>query len=208
MLGRVIDRLNHAVGAQGWELIVATSEEDDDDPIVKFAEAENIDVHRGSLENVAARALGAAANLDYFVRISADSPFIDPVVITTAVDVARSEQWDLVTNIFPRTFPRGMSVEVVKTDAFREMLDGPMTEDECEHVTKAFYNRPEDFQITNFEAPQGDLSAINLTVDTPEDLRKAQWIDRKLGPQSSTAPLAEIIEAAREFDIIPGNELV
>jgi len=207
LLGRVVDRLRRAATDLDCTLTIATSEESDDDAIAEFCRTETIETYRGSLHDVAGRALSAAehSSLDYFVRISADSPFISPDVIGLAVSIARSKEPDLTTNVFPRTYPPGVTVEVVKTSTFRKLLENPTTEDEREHVTKAFYNRPQGFKIVNFTAPEGDLSAINLTVDTHDNLRKARWIYSKLGQHATTAPLAKIVGLAREFEQISNS---
>jgi spore coat polysaccharide biosynthesis protein SpsF (cytidylyltransferase family) len=207
LLGRVIDRLRCAATDLDCTLIVATSEEPEDDAIAEFCRSEIVKTYRGSLHDVAGRALSAATHsgLDYFIRISADSPFMSPDVIGLAASIVSSEEPDLTTNIFPRTYPPGVTVEVVKTSTFRKLLENPTTEDEREHVTKAFYNRPQGFKIVNFTAPEGDLSAINLTVDTHDDLRKARWIYSKLGQHATTAPLAKIVGLAREFEQISNS---
>jgi len=204
LLGRVIDRLRCAATDLDCTLIVATSEEPEDDAIAEFCRSEIVKTYRGSLHDVAGRALSAATHsgLDYFIRISADSPFMSPDVIGLAASIVRSEEPDLTTNIFPRTYPPGVSVEVIKTDTFKKLLEKPTTKDEREHVTKAFYNRPQGFKIINFTAPEGNLSAIKLTVDTPDDLKKSRWIYDKLGQHSTTAPLSRIIGLAREYDLI------
>ena len=57
---------------------MATSTEASDDPVAEFCEQAGVAVHRGSLEDVASRVLDAARahDLDAFVRINGDSPFL------------------------------------------------------------------------------------------------------------------------------------
>jgi spore coat polysaccharide biosynthesis protein SpsF len=204
LLARVIDRLRIAADNLDCAMIVATSTEADDDAIADLATTEHAEIYRGPLDDVAARTLAAARTfgLDTIVRISGDSPFISPSVIATAVNISKSDVPDLTTNVYPRTFPRGMSVEVIKTETLRKILEAPVSDLEREHVTKAFYDRPDDFSITNFTSPHGDLSAINLTVDTANDLEKARWIVGKLGNRTATAPLGEIVGLARDFETV------
>jgi spore coat polysaccharide biosynthesis protein SpsF len=201
LLGRVIDRLHRAADELHCELIVATSEQREDDAIAALAGKEGARSFRGPLNDVAGRTLAAAAHfdLDYFVRISADSPFICPEIIATAVRIAKAEMPDLTTNIFPRTFPPGMSVEVVKTATFRKLMDTDLSVDDREHVTRAFYDRFDDFEIVNFTHAAENLSDIKLTVDTADDLEKAKWINHQLGERSTTASLTEIVEHARNY---------
>ena len=52
----------------------------------------------------------------YFVRVSGDSPMIDPKLIDKAIKISKKTKGhDIITNVFPRTFPKGQSVEVIKT---------------------------------------------------------------------------------------------
>jgi spore coat polysaccharide biosynthesis protein SpsF len=199
LLSHVIDRLHRAADDLQCDLIIATSDQPEDDAIASLAQREKALSFRGSLNDVAGRALAAATkfDLDFFVRISADSPFICPEVIATAVHLANAEMPDLTTNIFPRTFPPGMSVEVIKTVTFRKLMATDLSINDREHVTKAFYDRPDDFTIINFTHTGVNLSNINLTVDTAEDFEKATWINSQLGERATMAPLIEIVEYAR-----------
>jgi spore coat polysaccharide biosynthesis protein SpsF len=63
-------------------------------------------VHRGPLDDVAGRLLeaGRAAGAEAIVRISADSPLIDPEIVDHAVSLFRRERPDVVSNVVRRTF--------------------------------------------------------------------------------------------------------
>ena len=114
LLGHVLDRVRRCQSLDG--LSIATSTHADDDPVVAFAEAEGVMVHRGALHDVAGRLLeaGHAAGAEAIVRISADSPLIDPEIVDHAVSLFRRERPDVVSNIVRRTFPKGQSVEVIR----------------------------------------------------------------------------------------------
>ena len=47
------------------------------------------------------------------MRISADSPFIDPNILEKSFNLFCNGNYDIVTNVFPPTFPKGMSVELM-----------------------------------------------------------------------------------------------
>ena len=50
------------------------------------------------------------------MRISADSPLIDHQIINKIINIyMKNKNYDLITNIFPKTFPSGQSVEIIKT---------------------------------------------------------------------------------------------
>ena len=203
LLARVIDRAKRAASA--GPVIVCTSERDIDDPIVAAAVAEGAEIARGSVEDVLGRALRCAKDrgLENFIRISGDSPFMDPAVIDRLADIHRDVRPDLTTNISPRTFPPGVSVEVINVAALKRVAETTTDAEDREHVTRYFYAHPADFTIRNETAPQGPFDGIDLTVDTDEDLKKAEWIAERL-PQD--AGYEEAVALAREYLNIPVRE--
>jgi spore coat polysaccharide biosynthesis protein SpsF (cytidylyltransferase family) len=87
-----------------------------------------------------------------------------------ACRTARTGDWDFVTNLYPRSFPYGVSVELIRTQTY-EMMYGRMSDSEdFEHVTRALYRHMADFRYFNIERKGDDLSGVRLTVDTETDL--------------------------------------
>ena len=174
------------------DLIVVTSTDPSDNKIVDWCRFRGLAVSRGSLQNVAERVLEAAqeSRASAFVRVSGDSPLIDPRLVDNAVDVFRTDDYDVVTNVFPRTFPRGQSVEVVRTASLAEAYSDGLTAFEEEHVTQVFYQHPERFNINNFEVADlmgsSDLTwgvaGAHLALDEPIDLARCEHVIRALGP--------------------------
>lgn len=173
MLGRVVDRVSSARQIQ--RVVVATSSEASDDAIAAFCANEGVQCHRGSLDDVMERfrQVVRAESAEAFVRISGDSPLIDPAVIDLAVGYYRQADCDLATNVYVRTFPKGQSVEVVRTAALDRLRERVSTPDHREHVTKAFYEDPRWFRIVSFTSGC-DAGAVNLSVDTQEDFERAR----------------------------------
>jgi spore coat polysaccharide biosynthesis protein SpsF len=180
LLGWVVDRL--AKASELSAVVVATSEESDDDPVAEFCRSEGVPCHRGPLDDVAGRVVGAAAanDLDVLVRISGDSPLIHPAVVDLGVARYRAGDADLVTNVFPRTFPPGQSVEVVATDLLRSWLGRMTTPSAREHVTISLYEAADELRIVNLVHPV-DLSAVRMTVDTEEEALVAERVLAGLG---------------------------
>jgi len=200
LLARVIERVKKA-----GPVIVCTSERDIDDPIIDAATAEGVEFARGSVDDVTGRALGCATDrgLKNFVRISGDSPFMDAAVIEQLVNIHQDEKPDLTTNVSPRTFPPGISVEVISVAALKRVADTTTDAQDHEHVTRYFYAHPADFTIRNEAATSGPFDDINLTVDTAFDLKKAEWIAQRLKPD---AGYEEAVALAREYLKIPNRE--
>jgi len=168
MLAYVVERLRRC--RELAEVVVATSTTPDDDAVAAACGALGVACHRGPLDDVLGRFIEivAARGLPAVVRISGDSPLIDPAIVDRAVRLFRDAPCDLVTNVAPRSFPRGQSVEVIASAALRKAASADLTPDEREHVTLWFYRHPDSCSIANFAAA-ADMSGVQLSVDTEED---------------------------------------
>lgn len=153
------------------KVVVATSINKSDDKFIKYLKSQKIKFFRGSLLNVAKRMHDAAKknNSSFFVRISADSPIIDPKVINRAISIFKKnkKKFDLITNTFPKTYPQGQSVEILRTSSLKKSLKH-MNKQEKEHVTKFFYNNYKNFRIKNF-VYYGNYKS-KQAIDTKKDL--------------------------------------
>jgi spore coat polysaccharide biosynthesis protein SpsF len=159
------------------DIIVATSVDASDDAIESFCRGIGVKCHRGSLDNVAMRFVETvdAFGLKAFVRVNGDSPLLDYRLVDRAISLYRAGQYDVVTNVLKRSFPKGQSVEVVKSARFKEAYPLMTKDNDREHVTKYFYSHTDDFAIYNFEARE-NYSAIQLSVDSLEDMERFKAI--------------------------------
>jgi spore coat polysaccharide biosynthesis protein SpsF (cytidylyltransferase family) len=158
----------------GFQVFVLTSDDLTDDPLEELLSYKKYSYYRGSLNDVRARYLNfmRKENINQVVRISADSPLIHPDVISQMISSAKDFiGYDIITNIFPRTYPRGQSVEIVSRTAFESIRDIPLSEYDKENVTSYFYQNFSKYKIKNFSNVQ-NLSKVNLCVDTQLDLTK------------------------------------
>ncbi len=200
VLQYVIERLKQCAALDG--IVVATSTDDRDMPIVMHCEELGVEVCRGSLDDVAQRFLYAAQRYTFgaFVRVCADSPLLDVVLVDHAVERFRACECDIVTNVMPRTYPHGQSVEVVRTDLLRATWPKMSTLEHLEHVTSFFYEHRSNFNIVNLRAP-GDMSEIRLAVDTEEDWERFTRIVDRFEERHWKYGLAEIIEICESLGV-------
>ena len=128
---------------------------------------------RGELDDVYSRFRDCIEHFqcESVMRICCDSPLIDDTIISRAISIFKSsESADLITNIFPKTFPSGMSVEIFRAEKFNQLQTlFDLSASQREHVTKAFYDYSNFFKIENFECDQY-FQYDNYAVDTKEDL--------------------------------------
>ncbi len=155
------------------KVIVATSKNKTDDKLVKYLKKKKINFYRGSHLNVAKRLYQVAKKnkFKFFIRINADSPLISPKIINDLIILYNSKKrnYDLITNIFPRTFPKGQSVEIIKTNILKKNLKF-FNADDKEHVTKFFYKNFKNFSILNLRN-KSKKKIINMSVDEEKDLK-------------------------------------
>jgi spore coat polysaccharide biosynthesis protein SpsF len=191
LLDFIADVMNHTRNLDSW--LIATSRDSSDDAIEAYCKERNISCVRGDLKNVSARFAEALKQMpaQAFVRINADSPLHDPYLIDQCVEIFKNGQFDLVSNVFPRTFPKGRSVEVIRAKTFLEALPMMKEPDFFEHVTKLFYVQPESYQIYNVHAER-DYQDINLCVDREDDWRRFEEILKRMKKPAYEHNLQEI----------------
>ena len=170
LLGYLLERLARCSTLRG--VVVATSVEESDDAIAHFCVERGIALYRGALADVLGRFVGVAQtlNLDALVRINGDSPLLDPAIVDRAVELFQEGEADLVTNVYPRSFPKGESVEVTSVAALRQAAEQTCDPLDREHVTRFFYQNAARFRIRNFKR-EPSVADIQLSVDSPEDFQ-------------------------------------
>lgn len=159
------------------KIIVATSNQKTDDKLIRYLKKVNILFYRGDLENVAERLYLAAKKYKAkkFMRISADSPLLDNDVINRAIQINKKFPfYDLITNLYPRTFPKGQSVEIIKTSILEKNIKF-MNKSEKEHVTKFFYTDKIKIKIKNFKRFK-NFQFKNYCIDNKRDIKQIKKI--------------------------------
>lgn len=197
LLGRVFDRLRHT--PRRPPIFLATSDRPVDDPLAAFAAEEGVACFRGSAEDVMARtaACAEAHGLDRFARVCGDSPFVPADQIGALLALHAALDLDVATNVAPRSFPPGASVEIVKAAALRRALgDADLTAEDREHVTAHLYRHPDRCSIYNLAACGDRYAGVRLTVDTAAELALARAITARL-PDPAAADLDAVVAAYR-----------
>ena len=175
VLERVINQVKKSKKIS--KIIIATSKHNTDKKIHNFCNKNKINCLSGPLNNVYKRfySIISKEHCKSFVRISADSPLLDPSLIDRAVTFFNKNKCDIVTNVFPRTFPKGLSVEVVNSKIILDFLLKIKKKRHQEHVTSFFYDNYKDFKIKNFYNKINN-SNVNLSIDSLDDFKRVKNI--------------------------------
>lgn len=170
IIKNVIEKTKQVHGIN--KVVVLTSSEESDNPLVAYLNQINCDYFKGELNNVFARFKAALIEFpcDYFVRISADSPLIDPNLIQFMLKNIH-KNYDIISNVITRSFPKGQSVEIIKSDVFLKTDLNDLSDEEREHVFPYFYKRKENYSVCEIKNTS-DESTINMCVDTIDDLNR------------------------------------
>lgn len=190
-----LERLMRAGASHG--LVVATTVNASDDPIVALCGRLKVPHFRGSEEDVLSRYFGAAQahHAGAIVRVTADCPLIDPHVIDRVIRyyLDSAPRYDYVSNCFPRTYPRGMDTEVLSFDALRTAHLEATARPDREHVTPYVHMHPGRFRLGNV-AYKEDHSRHRWTVDTPEDFELVRRILEALYERKPEFTLEDCLE--------------
>ena len=184
LLSYAIERLS-SLKSQNIKIVVATSNEFHDDPIVQFCRDQKVSCYRGSLNDVASRLLNCARifKLNYFARVNGDSPFVDPQLLSGAFKAIDQSQHDFVTNLSPRSYPYGIAAEVIRTEWLQSLRESNPLLVDAEHVTSRFYKNLDQINYLNLSRSDQSHVETRLTVDTANDLT---WF-RSFVAQTQTA---------------------
>jgi len=203
VLARLVERLKRigSIGrgahrkGEALPIVVATSRAPEDDAVEALTRSLGVGCYRGSLDDVAARLSEAARQAGFaaFVRVNADSPLLDPALIEHAYTLYLDGGYDVVSNVFPRSFPKGMSVELIAMEAMERVLESTDDAQDREHVTRFIYANSDRFRIRNFTAPRSRPD-LQLSIDTREDFACIEACVKRLGARALEAGWEEIAD--------------
>jgi spore coat polysaccharide biosynthesis protein SpsF len=199
VLGRVVRAAHESAVLD--DLVVATTIEQADDAVETEAHRLGVACHRGPVDDVLTRFLGALDEHpgDAVMRFTADCPLLDPDIVSLVATVWRAVGGlDYVSTAISRRLPRGMDVEIVRAETLRH-IDAVATDHHRTHVTSYVYGHPQQYRVLGLTLPP-DLSHLRLTLDTVDDWRLIEAVVGHFGDTSiSLRKLAEWLAANPEI---------
>jgi spore coat polysaccharide biosynthesis protein SpsF len=188
MLQRVYLRTSRSATVS--ETIFATTTDVSDDPVAEYCDFSGVPFTRGSLYDVLDRYYQTAkqAKADIVVRVTADCPVIDPVLIDDVVHTLLDGGYDFTCNRLPppwhRTYPIGLDVEACTFRVLEQAWKDANEPQHREHAMPYFYEGVQlsaiSRQLSEGISPRGfrvalrnhttDFGDYRWTVDTAQDL--------------------------------------
>jgi spore coat polysaccharide biosynthesis protein SpsF len=196
MLDRMVERVKRAKTLD--EVIVATTIDASDDPIIRHCRKLGTKVYQGSIQDVLDRFYQAATleKADLIVRLTGDCPLIDPDLIDDAVNALLEQKADFACNRLPppfnRTYPIGLDVEVCTYAALEKAWKNATLKHEREHVLPYLYSTPGRFKVIQLNHTE-DLGHLRWTLDTPEDLALLRRIYKRFNGRNDFSWLDVVV---------------
>jgi spore coat polysaccharide biosynthesis protein SpsF len=150
------------------EVILATSINQENDPLFEYCQAHDIKCYRGDEENVLSRFIEIidTNEFDVVIRLTGDNPLVDINIVDQAIDFHLRSKNDYTIT---QGLPIGMNCEVVNASVLQSLKNRNLTGADREHVTlfirnSGFYKT--QVLIENFDPK---IKEARLTVDYPSD---------------------------------------
>lgn len=178
-------------------IIVATTVNQADDPLVRVLKQEQILFFRGSEEDVLGRVAEAAHffSLDVVVEITGDCPLVDINESDRAIERYLEGGYDLVTNNLIRSYPIGMDTIVMSNRVLQESAGLTTDPVHREHVCMYLYEHPFEYSFSNIEAPRFLRDPkLRMTLDTKEDYDFIRRVYEILYPEKPAFDLYDMMK--------------
>ena len=156
------------------EIIIATTENKNDDILVDFCKSKNFKYFRGSEFNVLDRVLKCAqtSSTDIIVETPGDCPLADYRLIDKAIDLYLQNDFDYVCNNLKPSYPGSFDVQVFSTKTLLKVSQLTNDPIDQEHVSLYIYRNPDKFRCKNFIAPKHQHAPdLSLQLDTLLDYK-------------------------------------
>ena len=184
------------------KIIIATSIDSNNLPIIDFCQENDIDCFVGSEDDVLDRYYKTAINYnvksdDIIIRITSDCPLIDPFVVDKVIEEHLLNNNDYTSNVIDCTYPDGLDCEVFNFSTLKDAWVNANLSSQREHVTLYIRNNPDKFKLANVKHHK-DLSELRWTLDEKEDFIFIDEIYKNLFNKSSFFTMEDILDLIKE----------
>lgn len=195
MMALQIERLLRAKSIN--KLVVATSDNTEDDAIASLCQQLGVSCYQGNLDNVLDRFYQVVKqyNPDHIIRLTADCPLACPYVIDEVVNQHIKLGNSYTSNAIEHHYLDGLDVEVMTREALIQAWQNSTTPLEKEHVTPYIIERPDLFKASKVKSNQ-EHSKHRWTVDYPQDFELVEFVYQTLyanNPQFSTEDVLTLL---------------
>jgi spore coat polysaccharide biosynthesis protein SpsF len=132
------------------DIVIATTFDKSDDIIAELAGRLDVDVFRGSGDDVLGRVTQAAhrGSSEWIIRVTGDNPFVDPRLLDH-ISVYLGEKHDYVSNKIERTWPTGIDADGFSVLSLAEACETTENPIDREHITSYYIRNQSNFHTHN-----------------------------------------------------------
>ncbi|WKK74520.2 hypothetical protein QYS49_22720 [Marivirga salinae] len=190
-----------------FPLIIATTDQPADDKIEEFANLHQVELFRGSEEDVLSRFI-QSSDTNFIVRICSDNPFMQLGSINEFLKSMKSDT-DYISFADVHGTPAirthwGLYPEIVSrkalVQAHKETENSENGAFYREHVTNYIYGNPDKFNVKLLPAPEiiKNRKDLRFTIDTPEDFENMQKLYKIIQINGGDFSLENLVRTADE----------
>lgn len=180
MIGHILESLSEVF--QDNEVFVLTSDQATDDALdLEVRTKYDAQVRRGSLSDVRSRYVDLCEEVgcDYVVRLTGDNPFVRPVAVEAAVNFAKENDLDYVSNKAGGFLPKGLDIEIIRSTTLLQHSRNYDSLELREHVTPSIIRATSNGDLRggriDYRLPL--LRDIPLSIDSQKEyLALAQFL--------------------------------
>ncbi|MDP8298559.1 MAG: glycosyltransferase family protein [Candidatus Tantalella remota] len=192
------------------QIVVATTVNKDCDAIEELAKRNGVGCFRGSEDDVLERVLQAAKTYqaDVIVEITGDETLIDPEIVDETIRFYLDNNFDYVSNILDRRYPRGLDTQVFATKVLEEVAGLTNDPADRENVSLYIYEHPEKYSLGSVKAPdEFNRPEWRWTLDTKEDFEFLKTVYEALYLENKVFSVRDIFSfLAKNPDVLEINK--
>ncbi|GAB4139949.1 MAG: glycosyltransferase family protein [Bacteroidia bacterium] len=200
-LQHLLDRLG--AYTQNGQVVVVTTENEEDNAIAEFCSVQNVSCCRGSDWDVLGRFVKAADELHLhedtvIIRVTADCPLHHEDVISFAIHEFMQHQLDYFSNSYAPHYEDGCDTEVFRLKTLRDAASKATLLSQREHVTP--YIKDSGLYLCGYKKYDTDYR-FKLSVDTINDHAAVDEVFRRFAPDTNFGihEVVKLIQSAPEI---------
>lgn len=176
VLTRIIERVKRIACLN--QILIATTDQPQDDAIVEYCETNGILYCRGSEPNVLDRVIQASQwgsqiasmHHDYVIEITADCPLICPEILKSMISKCEIQRPDYCSNVMVRSYADGFDIQIVKKEVLYDVYDKVKPWHRCHGVWNVLAYA-DGIKMINKVPPKQEywMPECGLTLDTQMD---------------------------------------
>jgi len=155
-------------------IIIATTKKKDDDVLVEIAKSNNVEVFRGSENDLVDRYYQAIKNRNvrHVLRLPADNPISEPSEFNRLINYHLKSDNDFSSNIqnfMGNGYPDGIGVEIFTTKSLEKIWKNEKRKKFREHISLNYYDYQNDRKNLKFNFKIG-------TVNCPRQISRPKLV--------------------------------